>query len=273
MRQSSLVSDVPESAQDVVESKPVRLLGRAGLLAYGGVHLVLAAVIVQVPFGEQERADKKGAMEEIAESPPGLVLLWFVTVGLVALVLWQLGEAIWGHRTVHGGRRALRVAINVAEAALFGVLAWSAGSVAAHGGSSAPSKSFAEVVFGLPGGPLLVGLAGFGLIVGAGYAVYRGVTRAFVRELDLSGAHAQQARLAVRLGQIGWIALGLVYGLPGVMFIVAATTYDPTTPTTLDSGLRALAAEPYGAPLIVALSMGLVAFGVYCFFDARYRKA
>ena len=57
------------------------------------------------------------------------------------------------------------------------------------------------------------------------------------------------------------------------MFIVAATTYDPTTPTTLDSGLRALAAEPYGAPLIVALSMGLVAFGVYCFFDARYRKA
>ena len=26
------------------------------------------------------------------------------------------------------------------------------------------------------------------------------------------------------------------------------------------------------APLIVALSMGLVAFGVYCFFDARYRK-
>ncbi len=41
MRHSSLVSDVQESAQDVVESKPVRLLGRAGLLAYGG-DLVLA---------------------------------------------------------------------------------------------------------------------------------------------------------------------------------------------------------------------------------------
>jgi len=91
---SDIVSDVSESAQDVVESKPVRLLGRAGLMAYGGVHLVLAAVIVQVPFGEMERADKKGALEEIAETVPGLVLLWFVTIGLVALVLWQLGEAI-----------------------------------------------------------------------------------------------------------------------------------------------------------------------------------
>ena len=267
------VSDVSESAQDVVESKPVRLLGRAGLLAYGGVHLVLAAVIVQVPFGERERADKKGALEEIAESPPGLVLLWFVTVGLVALVLWQLGEAIWGHRTIHGGKRALRVAVNLAEAALFGVLAWSAASVAAHGGSSAPSKSFAEVVFDMPGGPLWIGLAGVGLIVGGGFAVYRGVTRGFVRELDLSGASPQQARWAVRLGRIGWSALGLVYGLPGVMFIAAAATYNPRTPTTLDSGLRTVAAEPYGAPLIVALSVGLVAFGVYCFFDARYRKA
>ncbi len=77
----------------------------------------------------------------------------------------------------------------------------------------------------------------------------------------------------MRLGQVGWSALGLVYGLPGVMLVVAASTYDPKTPTTLDSGLRALAAGPYGAPLIVALSIGLVAFGVYCFFDARYRKA
>jgi len=267
------VSDVSESAQDVVESKPVRLLGRVGLLAYGGVHLVLAAVIVQVPFGEQERADKKGALEEIAESPLGLVLLWLVTAGLVALVPWQLGEAVWGHRSVHGGVRVRRVAINLAEAALFGVLAWSAGSVAAHGGSSAPSRSFAEVVFGLPGGPLLIGLAGVGLLIGAGYAVYRGVTRAFTRELDLRGASAHEALWAVRLGRIGWAALGLVYGLPGVMLIVAASTYDPTTPTTLDSGLRAIAAEPYGPPLIVALALGLVAFGVYCFFDARYRRA
>ena len=270
---SDIVSDVSESAQDVVESKPVRLLGRAGLMAYGGVHLVLAAVIVQVPFGETERADKKGALEEIAETVPGLVLLWFVTIGLVALVLWQLGEAIWGHRTVHGGTRALRVAINLAEAALFGVLAWSAGSIAAKGGSSKPSKPFTEVVIGLPGGPVLIGLAGAGLVIGACYAVYRGVTSAFLRELDLSGASPEQTRWAIRLGRIGWAALGLVYGFPGVLFIVAATTYSPGTPTSLDSGLRTVAGEPYGLPLIIALALGLAAFGIYCFFDARYRKA
>ena len=73
--------------------------------------------------------------------------------------------------------------------------------------------------------------------------------------------------------RIGWAALGLVYGFPGVLFIILATTYDPGTPSSLDSGLRAVADEPYGPPLIVALALGLVAFGIYCFFDARYRKA
>jgi hypothetical protein len=267
------MSDVSESAQDVAESRPVRLLGRAGLAAYGGVHLVFAAVVIQVPFGEQERADKKGALEEIAETPAGVALLWFVTLGLVALVVWQISEAIWGHRNVRGGRRALRIAINLAEAALFGVLAWSAGKIAATGGSAAPSKSFAEVVFELPGGHVLVALAGVGLVVGAGYAVYRGLTKAFLRELDLSGATPQRARMVTRLGRLGWAALGLVYGTPGVLLLVAGSTYDPDAPTTLDAGLHTVAGEPYGGPLIIALALGLVAFGVYCFFDGWYRKA
>ncbi len=267
------MSDVSESAQGIAESGPVRLLGRAGLAAYGGVHLVFAAVVAQVPFGEQERADKKGALEEIAETPAGLALLWLVTIGLAALVVWQLGEAIWGHRNVRGGRRPLRIAVNLAEAALFSVLAWSAAKIAATGGSSTPSKSFAEAVFELPGGHVLVALAGVGLVIGAGYAVYRGLTGAFLRDLDLSAASAAQARLVTRIGRLGWAALGLVYGTPGLLLVVAGTTYDPKAPTTLDAGLHTVATEPYGGPLIFALALGLVAFGVYCFCDACYRKA
>ena len=202
------------------------------------------------------------------------MLLWIVTLGLVALVLWQLGEAIWGHRTVHGGTRALRVAINLAEAALFGVLAWSAGSVAAKGGSSQPSKSFTEVVIGLPGGPVLIGLAGAGLVIGACYAVYRGVTSAFLRELDLSGA-SPRAGATGPSGSAGSAGRrsGWCTGFPACCSSSRRRRTTRRTPTTLDSGLRTVADEPYGPPLIVALALGLVAFGVYCFFDARYRKA
>jgi Domain of Unknown Function (DUF1206) len=65
----------------------VRLLARVGFVAYGLIHLVVAALIVQVVFGDRERADKKGALQEIAESGSGRVLLWVVVAGLAALVL------------------------------------------------------------------------------------------------------------------------------------------------------------------------------------------
>ena len=269
-----MVSDTTgAAARDVVRSAPVVLLGRVGLVAYGVVHLLVSALAVQVALGDRERVDKKGALQAIVERGPGVALLWVIAVGLVALVVWQLAEAVWGHRGAPVGNRVLRTAVNLAEAALFGVLAWSAGSVAASGGAPSQKPSFATVVFGLPGGPLLVGLAGVGLVVGGGYAVHRGVVHAFLRELDLRGAGLNRSQLVTRIGQVGWTALGLVYGIPGVLLVVAAVRFDPAQPTGLDAGLQVVADQPYGPVVLLVLALGLVAFGVYCFFDARYRKA
>jgi hypothetical protein len=251
----------------------LRAVGRVGLVSYGVVHVLVAALAVQVAFGDREKADKKGALQAIASTGPGVVLLWVVTVGLVALVVWQLAEAVLGHHRSPPRQRALRVAINLAEAGLFGVLAYSAGSVAAKGGAPSTAPSFASVVLGWPGGPVLVGLAGVGVVVGAGYAVRRGLQHTFLRELDLRGAGLRRSTQVTRVGQLGWVALGVAYGVPGVLLVVAAVQFDPAQPTTLDSGLQALADQPYGPALLVALALGLVAFGVYCFFDARYRKA
>jgi hypothetical protein len=261
------------TAREAVKHPAVRAVGRVGLVAYGVVHALLAGLLVQVAFGDRERVDKKGALASIAETGPGEVLLWIIAVVLVALIVWQLGEAIWGHEGLPTGRRVLRTGINLAEAALFGVLAYSAGSIAANGGNPAAKKSFATVVFELPGGVWLVGLAGVVVLVGAALAVRRGVTHAFLRELDLRGAGLNRSQLITGVGQVGWVALGAVYVIPGVLLVIAASRYDPAAPTGLDAGLQAVADEPYGPFLLVLLALGLLAFGGYCFFDARYRKA
>lgn len=261
---------MPEVDEDV--AVPVRALGRFGLVAYGVVHVLIAALVVQIAFGDRERADKKGALAEIGSTAAGVVLLWVITAGLAALVVWQVGEAVLGHRGVPTGQRVLRVAVNLGEAAIFGVLGYSAASVATAGGQATPKPSFAQVVFGLPGGTGLVVLAGVGLVVGGGYALWRGVTHAFLRELDLRGAGLNRSRLVTRIGQVGWVALGPVYGIPGVLLVVAAVQHDPAQPVGLDSGLKTLAGQPFGLPLLLVLAAGLVAFGVHCLFDARYRR-
>jgi Domain of Unknown Function (DUF1206) len=261
------------SADDAVRHPVVRALGRIGLVAYGLVHLMLAGLLVQVAFGDRERVDKKGALVTLAETGPGVALLWIITVGLVAMVVWQLGEAFFDHRGLPVGRRVLRSTVNLAEAALFGVLAYSAWSIAAADGRAAPKKSFATTVFELPGGPWLVALAGLVVVVGAAYAVRRGLTGRFLRDLDLRGAGLNRSLLVTRVGRLGWSALGVAYGVPGVLLVVAGATYDAAAPTGLDAGLQRVAGEPYGPALLVLLAVGLVAFAAYCLFDARYRKA
>ena len=108
-------------ARDVVEqaAKPVRLLARVGLVAYGLIHLVVAALIVQVVFGDHERADKKGALQEIAESGSGRGLLWVVVAGLAALVVLRLLDAVSAFRRFDGRRRVGRMAVAVGEAVVY----------------------------------------------------------------------------------------------------------------------------------------------------------
>jgi len=257
-------------ARDVVEeaAKPVRLLARVGIVAYGLVYFVVAALIVQVAFGDRERADKKGALQEIAESGTGRLLLWVVVAGLTALVVLRLVDAVSAFRRFDGRRRVGRMAVAVGEAVVYAVLARSAATIAQAEGGDSFSKSVVAKLFGLPGGPFLVGLVGVVLVGAGGYAVVHGVRRDFLRDLALP---PRFRTLVTLLGTVGWTALGVAGGAAGGLLVAAAVQFDPSAPVGLDAGIRTLADQPFGPVLLLVLAAGLAVFAVFCLFDARYR--
>jgi hypothetical protein len=53
--------------------------------------------------------------------------------------------------------------------------------------------------------------------------------------------------------------------------IRAAIQYDPSEAIGLDGALQKLAAADYGPYLLGLTAAGLIAYGVYCLVDARYR--
>ena len=75
---------------------------------------------------------------------------------------------------------------------------------------------------------------------------------------------------------MSWLFLGVLYSVAyaivGILVLVAAITFDPNKAGGLDDALRTLAAQPFGAVLLVIVALGLAAYGVYCFFEARCRK-
>ena len=261
------VSESPDVSRVAEEAaRPVRLVARLGLVAYGAVHLVLASLVAQVALGQRERADKKGALQEIAESGFGRLLLWVVVVVLAALVLVRLAEA-WSELRAER-RRPAPIAIAVGEAVVFAVLAHSAATIAQAEGGDSFSGSVVAKLFALPGGRWLVGLVGLAVVAAGVYAVVHGVRRTFLGDMALPPR--LRTPVAV-LGTVGWTALGATAGTAGGLLVNAAARFDPAAPVGLDAGIRALADEPFGPALLLLLAAGLAVFAVFCLFDARYR--
>jgi hypothetical protein len=251
----------------------LKYLTRVGFIGYGLLHLALAWVAAQIAFGQGgEEGDQSGAFQKLAHQPFGELLLWFVIVCLVALAVWQVILAIWGHRDSHGKERVFERLSSGARVVIYAVLAWTAGKVVLGAPSSSANQQqqAAAGIMAKPAGAWLVGLVGLGVLaLGLGMLWY-GLKKKFARKLSYAGPHGNQA--AVRAGQIGYAAKGVAFGIVGYLLIDAAVTNDPGKSRGLDAALHTLAGQPYGKFLLLAVALGVAAFGVFCFFQAKYRK-
>ena len=74
------------------------------------------------------------------------------------------------------------------------------------------------------------------------------------------------------LGTVGLAARGLVFSVAGYLVLRAALEHDPSRATGLDGTLRTIAGQAYGQVVLAAVALGIIAYGCYSFFEARYRE-
>ena len=263
------------TAKDIANSRVVEIGARVGLASYGVTHLLIAWIALQVAFGGAgQQANQKGAFQELADNTFGVILLWIIVLGFVAVALWRLSQAIWGYRYVSDKKKQLRKrGTSAFQAVVFATLAvWAATTAAGSGGGGGGGGQKATAgVLGLPGGQWIVGLVGLGIIVAGGNKIYSGWKKKF--EDDMNMPSDQKARQAVeRTGQIGYIAKGVSIAVIGVLVVIAAIQFDPAKAAGLDAALRSLAQTPLGPWLLVVVALGLAAYGVFCWFDAKYHR-
>jgi hypothetical protein len=264
------VTTSENAARTAEQSTVFRVLARAGYVVLGILHIVIGLIAISISRGGGGQADQGGAMEQIRQNPLGVVLLWLIVVGLVALAIWQIAEAFlerdpdekkkWGHRVKYIGTAVAYLAI--AATAL----------VYALGGQSDSSQTqtLSAQVLATPGGVILLVL--IGLAVGAvGVAfIARGVTRAFEKHLALPPGSLGKG--IVILGVVGYVAKGIAVAVTGILFVVAALTHDPAAAGGLDAALRGLAELPFGPVVLWVVGAGLVLYGLFCFARARYAR-
>jgi len=263
-------SDAGRAARKADESTLLQVLARAGFAASGLVHILLGGLAIEVAVGGRgEESDQTGALAQLATSPVGFIVLWIVVVGLSALALWFLVEAFLGEGSP-AKRRWVRRLAAFSKAVPCVVLAIPAFQFAAGGRSSAKhvTRDTSATILALPGGQLLLALVGLIAVGIGGYFLYRGVSRTFGQDVDLTDRPARRPILL--LGVVGHLAKGLAIVVVGILFVVAAVTLDPASATGIDGALKSLAALPYGFAVLLAVGVGLIAYGCYMFARARY---
>jgi lysylphosphatidylglycerol synthetase-like protein (DUF2156 family) len=267
------VSAPKAAARAAENSKVFRTLARVGYVVLGLVHVVIGAVAISIVAGGGGggAADQGGAMAQIRQTPVGVLLLWVIALGLLALAIWQIMQAFlernpdtkkkWGYRLKYVGTAIVYLAI-AGTALVY--------AVGGQSNSSQSSEVFSAQLLAAPGGIFLLVLLGL-VVTAIGVAfIIRGFTRAFEKRLNLPSGVARPG--IVTFGVVGYVAKGIAIGVAGILFIVAAFTHDPQKAGGLDSALRTLATLPFGAVILWVVGAGLVIYGIFCFARARYAR-
>ncbi|HUP15124.1 MAG TPA: DUF1206 domain-containing protein [Acidimicrobiia bacterium] len=259
-------------AREVGDSTSLELLARAGLTAYGAIHILVGWLALLMAWGTAgESSDLSGALGTVATQPFGKIVLWLVAGGLLALALWQVSESIWGYRKREGARR--KQVASWTKAVVYAALGVSAARVALGSGSSSSEQQQEATsgVLSLPAGRVLVVVAGV-LIMSVGVThMVKGVKASFLKEIVTSSMSPFARQGVTRLGQIGYVAKGLAVGGVGGLLTYATLTLDPQR-QGLDGALQTILVQPFGRFLLTTLALGFLAFGLFAMLQARYRK-
>lgn len=261
-----------QSAEAASNSKTLETAARAGFAASGVLHVLVGAIAFQLARGLNGEADVGGAVAQLAARPGGPFLLWACFAACAALALWRAGDAVFGGPGT--GRKRFRSRISAAgQSVVFALLSATVLSFALGSGKNnrESTSDLTVTLMRAPFGPVLLLLAGAGVIgVGIFFAV-RGARASFRKDLFLPGA-APPRRVLVTAGVAGYLSKGFALLLVGLLVIMATLQQRPEESTGLDGGLKALREQPYGPYLLAALALGMVCYGCFLILKAKYAR-
>jgi hypothetical protein len=277
MSTAQSVGQAEGRAREAGHSKALRAAARGGLVARGVVYVLVGSLAVQIAFGHGgKQADRSGALQTVAGTPGGGILLWALAAGFAGLAVWRYAEAVYG-QPGPDGRKAGKRLFSLGRGVFYSVVCASTVMFAMGGGGSQSSDQKSrditwKVMHGIPGGRWLVLVIGVGFVAAGVGIVVRAVRKKFVKRLDTAQMTSRTRAFVEPLGMVGRSARGVLFAAAGVFFGYAAITYDPGKAQGVDGTLRQFARTSAGPWLLVLVAAGVVAFGVYSWCEARYRK-
>lgn len=246
---------------------------RVGYATKGSLYLILGTLTAYTA-GSQVMGTKD-AMREIGSQPFGSAMLFGVSVGLVLYAIWRVVGAIYDPE--QAGRDAKGIAKRIGYGASglihvgLAITAWQMASGGSSGGGSSKQTWVATALENEVGRVLLF-VVGAGIAIAGIMQVVRGFTASFQKKLKTGRMGETLSKAAVVVGRAGYISRGVIFGIVAYFLVRATMFTDPSKVKGLEGALSELGQQAYGTVLLVAVALGLAAYGAFMMIAARYRK-
>lgn len=245
-----------------------RRASRLGYAGHGVFYLLLALLTGRLLIGSTGSSDPSasGALSAIARQPFGRVVLVPLGLGFGAYAASRFWAAITGDEL---WQRLANVARGLIWTGLFGLAVTTIIRGASGSGGGSTESSATAKVLGMPGGVVIV--AAIGLVV-IGVGLYQG-WKALAGDLseELEQLDLDEQRAVRWLGGSGYVGRGIAYALVGAFVVQAAVTHDPSKSGGMDKALQEVQQSSFGFPVLLVVTLGFLAFGLFRLVESRYR--
>lgn len=250
-------------------------LGRFGLTAKGAVYLIIGALALQAAYyGGSEFVDSQGALHSILRQPFGALLLGVLCAGLLSYTAWRFVQAIFNpegedHDLKGWSKRIFRLFSGIVYSGL-GVAA--ARLLIGLQVERRTPSDWSAMLLRQPFGKWLVVIAGL-VVIGVGlFRIYKAWSGELKKQLVLDRYAARAREWITAMGRLGQGARGIVFVIMGSFMCFAGLHTNPSEAKGVREALAFIERAPYGPYLLGGVAIGLIAYGLFQFVEARYRR-
>ncbi|MBK5395304.1 DUF1206 domain-containing protein [Pseudomonas sp. TH39(2020)] len=252
------------------------VLARGGYAARGVIYLIIGIFALLAAQDSTKPKDSHRSLETLLSQPFGHALVGLMVAGLLAFACWRVLQAT---RDVdHHGKKFKGLVIRaglLAGGVVNGALAFFALGLLISGLKSSGSsggeqtKDLLAHILSWEHSNLLVYLVAL-VPLGVGIAhIIKGWKASFEKYFE---ADEDVMRYVRPVSRFGLIARGVAFIEIAMLLTISGSSYQAMDPPGMKDALNALQNLPAGAVILMVMALGLIAFSVYSFAEAAWRK-
>ena len=258
----------------------IKKIARAGFVAKGTVYAITGILTFMAAFNMGgQKTGKLQVLEFLDKQTFGNILLILMGIGLACYATWRFIQSVSDPENIGTDikGKAKRAAFFISGLIYLGlaVLAVmrvinSGGSSGTGGGSgSSQNSSFLASETGL----ILIGVVGGIIIIVGIFQFIKAYKNDYTKKFDLTSLSEEKRRKSIKnTAKFGLSSRGVMFLIIGYFALQAALSSDPSEIKSTTEAFSFIQESSYGAWLLGLVAAGLVAYAIYMFLMAKYRK-